>query len=505
MLRYLPLALLFVACVATGPAAPDASDPTSSTTTSTTEAVFGETTATSPATTAAGTSSASTSTTTTLPREFGPWGEVVGLTMFRGNPSRTYYGEGPVPVAPEVSWRFPDSAMCGESSVGGQPKIWCGTGWTGQPVVWERPDGVTEVMFGAYDKNLHFLDAATGRRTRPDFPMGDIIKGSITLDPDGYPLLYAGSRDPRFRILSLEGDEVRELWTLDASSVAGMWNNDWDSNPVVVDDVLYVGGENSWFFAIKLNRSYNADGTVNIDPAVVFSMPAFTDALVAQVGRQQSIESSVAVFNGVAYFTNSAGRIVGVDVSDVTAGNAEVIFDFWAGDDIDATLVIDAEGMLYASAEIDLATSRAAEVGQLIKLNPLRTDEPIMWSLAVPNRNGTGGGIWATPALYEGFLYVATNPGELLVVDSTTGEVTWRDEIGAAAWSSPVVVDNTLVLATDCEGGGALTAYDLSDPATPRRIWHVPHSSGCIESTPAIWKGSIYVGSRDGYFYAYGN
>ncbi|MBT8207261.1 MAG: hypothetical protein KJO18_03215, partial [Acidimicrobiia bacterium] len=349
MLRYLPLALLFVACVATGPAAPDASDPTSSTTTSTTEAVFGETTATSPATTAAGTSSASTSTTTTLPREFGPWGEVVGLTMFRGNPSRTYYGEGPVPVAPEVSWRFPDSAMCGESSVGGQPKIWCGTGWTGQPVVWERPDGVTEVMFGAYDKNLHFLDAATGRRTRPDFPMGDIIKGSITLDPDGYPLLYAGSRDPRFRILSLEGDEVRELWTLDASSVAGMWNNDWDSNPVVVDDVLYVGGENSWFFAIKLNRSYNADGTVNIDPAVVFSMPAFTDALVAQVGRQQSIESSVAVFNGVAYFTNSAGRIVGVDVSDVTAGNAEVIFDFWAGDDIDATLVIDAEGMLYAS------------------------------------------------------------------------------------------------------------------------------------------------------------
>ena len=38
---------------------------------------------------------------------------VVGLTMFRGNSTRTYYGEGPVPSNPRVLWRFPTGRpMC---------------------------------------------------------------------------------------------------------------------------------------------------------------------------------------------------------------------------------------------------------------------------------------------------------------------------------------------------------------------------------------------------------
>ena len=55
-------------------------------------------------------------------------------------------------------------------------------------------------------RRIHFLDAATGERTRPDFTMGDIIKGSVTLDPDGFPLLYVGSRDPNYRVIALDGD-----------------------------------------------------------------------------------------------------------------------------------------------------------------------------------------------------------------------------------------------------------------------------------------------------------
>ena len=104
----------------------------------------------------------------------------------------------------QVAWRYPDEAMCGNSPVGGEDKVWCGGGWTGQPLVWERPDGVTELIFGAYDKHIHFVDADTGEDTRPPFDMGDIIKGTVTLDPDGHPLLYAGSRDSRFRIIALD-------------------------------------------------------------------------------------------------------------------------------------------------------------------------------------------------------------------------------------------------------------------------------------------------------------
>ncbi|MGF1666401.1 MAG: PQQ-binding-like beta-propeller repeat protein [Acidimicrobiia bacterium] len=470
-----------------------------------------ETTATS----STSSSTSSTTTTTTLPlREPGtvpgftvgrPWGEVVGLTMFRGNPTRSFYGTGPLPAdTPVELWSYPaDGPMCGSSTVAGESRQWCGSGWTGQPVVWERPDGGTEVIFGAYDKAVHFLDAATGEETRPSFPVGDIIKGSVTLDPDGFPLLYTGSRDNKMRVIALDRDVPTELWSIDASAVPGIWNDDWDGNPAIVDDIMFIGGENSWFFAILLNRSYDGDGSVVVDPEVVFQMPGYTDELLALVGRNVSIESSVALFEERLYFTNSGGRVVGLDISNVRQGEAPVVFDYWAGDDIDATPVIDSEGMLYIAIEDERKNERSREVGQLIKLDPYTDGDPRVWGVADPG-GSVPGGIWATPALGDGFIYVGTETGRLLAVDATTGEVTWEDSVGPHAWSSPAIIDGVLLLAT-CEPP-ELRAYSLDNPALPEPIWTMaPAAGGCLESTPAVWEGRIYVGSRDGYFRAYGD
>jgi len=49
-----------------------------------------------------------------------------------------------------------------------------------------------------------------------------------------------------------------------------------------------------------------------------------------------------------------------------------------------------------------------------------------------------------------------------------------------------------------------LRAYDVSDPSVLQLLWELPVGGGCIESTPAVWNGRLYVGSRDGYFYAIG-
>jgi len=433
---------------------------------------------------------------------------VEGLLQFRGNPTRTYYGEGPLPDAPRVRWRFPEpgAPMCSESWVQDEPAVWCGTGWTGQPVVWERPDGRTEVIFGAYDGKVHFLDAATGRRLRPDYPTGDIIKGSVTLDPDGDPLLYFGSRDNRLRVLALDRPAPTLLWDLPADFVPGIWNNDWDGNPVVLDDLLLQGGENGYFFAIKLHRDYDPAGLVQVRPELLVAYRGWTESLLEQVGDENaSIEGSVAVVGERAFFANSAGRVVGLDLREVHAGRAPVVFDFWLGDDVDATLVADEQGMLYAAVELERFLPRSDELGQLVKLDPSRPDDPVVWSLAAPPslRGEFKGGIWATPALALGVLYVPTHGGQLLAVDADTGRVTWVDELGPHAWSSPAVVDGSLLVAT-CRG--ELRRYDLADPLRPRLAWSFRlRSEACIESTPAVWKGSIFVGARDGYFYAIGD
>ncbi len=449
---------------------------------------------------------ATTTTTAPLPaaRVGEPWGSTLGVTMFRGNPTRTYYGTGPFPPsAPAEVWRFPEEdPLCGRSTVAGETTLWCGTGWTGQPAIWERPDGVTELVFGAYDKAVHFLDAATGTPTRPPFPVGDIIKGSVTIDPDGHPLVYTGSRDDKLRIIALDRPEPTELWSLDAAAVPGIWNNDWDANPVIVDDVMYEGGENGWFFAILLNRTFDDDGLVAVDPEVLVQMPGWTDELIAEVGQNVSIESSVAVFDDRAYFTNSGGRVVGVDIARIHTGEAPIVFDFWAGDDIDASPVVDADGMLYIAVEAERGTARSEEVGQLLKLDPYAADDPLIWSVPVPPVGSGDGGIWATPALAFGYVYVPTHTGQLLVVDAATGAVTFEDEVGPHTWSSPVVIEDMLLVAP-CESA-ELRAYSLARPDVPTPVWDLtPAAGGCIESTPVVWNGRIYVGSRDGFMRAY--
>ncbi len=484
-------------------------------------------TTTAPADTPDSTLAASTTTTpsdrpagiVTPESVFQPWGEVNGLTMFRGNPTRTFFGTGPVPeTPPKQLWRYPEHPMSGSSPVGREAKVWSGTGWTGQPVIYERSDGKTELIFGAYDKKIHFVDAETGLDLREGFNMGDIIKGSVTLDPDGYPLLYTGSRDPRFRILALDGEEVREVWSLNARSVEGIWNDDWDSNPVVIDDMLYEGGENAWWYAIKLNRGYDENGKVTVDPEVVYKTKAWSDELLKELGRDQSVENSTVIFEQKAYFTNSAGRIQGIDLTDIENGNAEVFFDFWAGDDTDATMSIDTEGFLYVVSHADhegdsnLSARRVREIGSLMKLDTsipatdLQSTAPIVWSLEIPAARGQSTGAWATPALHpDGIIFVATDSGELLAVDTDTGEQIWEDDIGVNAWSSPVIADDKLVIAVNCfTDDKGIRAYDLTDPRNPVEMWTIPASDGCIESTPAVWNGNIYVGSRDGYFYAFG-
>ncbi|MGA7226928.1 MAG: PQQ-binding-like beta-propeller repeat protein [Acidimicrobiia bacterium] len=467
-----------------------------------------------PVTTTTTTMALPTTTTTTLPTRAPdtvpaftigqPWGTTVGLTMFRGNPTRSYYGMGPVPESPTVAWRYPDNPMCSSSSEGGESRVWCGMGWTGQPAVWERPDGVTELIFGAYDAALHFVDADTGVDLRPKFQEGDIIKGSVTIDPDGFPLLYTGSRDNKLRILALDRDVPTVLWSMDASEVNGIWNNDWDSNPAIVDDIMYEGGENSWFFAIELNRGYDGDGKVVVDPRPLVEMPGYNDELISKSGRNVSIESSVLVFDQRVYFTNSGGRVVGLDVSHVRDGEAPIVFDYYAGGDIDATMTVDEGGMLYVAIEHEpsqmgsVEKARNKEVGQLIKLNPYAEDDPRVWGIDLTAGDADSGS-WSTPALYQGVVYVNTQQGNLLAVDAESGAILWSDEVGFHSWSSPSIVDGTLVTAT-CNGD--VRAYSLDDPRNPVEKWSLDLGGACLESTPAIWKGSIYIGSRDGYIRA---
>lgn len=435
-----------------------------------------------------------------------PWSDLgasEGLLAFRGNPTRSFYGEGPVPEDPRVLWTW--TIGCSNSSVGGQPKNWCGTGWTGQPTVFHPPGDDTgwRIGFGGYNRNVNFLDPETGTEAYPAYATGDIIKGSITIDPDGFPLMYTGSRDDNFHVVAMDRPEPVALWKLHADAhKPTKWNNDWDGNALIVDDYLFEGGENSRFYIVKLNRAYDAQGLVTVDPQVVFTTEGWDQQLLSDVGDGNvSIESSVVISGNVVYFSNSGGLIQGYDISGLDEGVTPTrVFRFWAGDDTDATVVADEEGFLYLGTQYERGNARGQELGQIIKLDPRNPDNPVVWSREA--NSGTGSGVWATPALWEDLVIVATDDGRVLGLDRADGTERWVLRLPGPLWQSPVIVDDVLIQG-DCEG--VLHAFDLGDgTATPTERWAV-ELGGCIESTPAVWDGRVYVGTRTGTFYAVGD
>ena len=161
--------------------------------------------------------------------------------------------------------------------------------------------------------------------------------------------------------------------------------------------------------------------------------------------------------------------------------------------------MIDEDGFLYVASELERFTSRAQEVGQLMKLDPRHPNDPLVWSFAIPERGSEGaGGAWATPALYGRMIYIATNYGDLIGLERRTGRERWRIHLAGPTWSSPVPIDDVL-LQGDC--GGTLHAFDISKPLRePPELWSLSLGS-CIESTPSVLEGMIWVGTRGGGVY----
>ena len=443
-----------------------------------------------------------------------------GLTTFRGNATRDWYGEGPVPSHPAIRWRYPAfGGLCAVSSDNGitfrgPTRTWCGTGWTGQPNVIQHRNGSIEVREGAYDDHYHFLNGITGKPYRPDLVTGDLAKGSASSDNQGYPLYYAGSRDNFLRVVALDRPKPTVLWKLDAmtSVPKPTWNNDWDGAPLQIGDYLLEGGENSWFYVIKLNRRYGPTGTVEVAPRIVMEVPGYDAALFAAVkDTDVSIEDSVAfdAHTGVVYFSNGGGLVQGWDISDILRGGTKYrqVFRFWDGDDTDATIVIDPQGFLYVARHIEenvprpSSKARDEQIGNLMKLDPRNAANPVVWSVPLGTLARDGGSL-GTPAYDKGIVYATFNSGGVAAVDATSGRVLWTVTLPGPTWTSPVTVDDQLLVG-DCSG--VLHDFDISNPSSlPRQRWTL-QLNGCVESTPAVWHGWIYVGARGGAIYGIAN
>ena len=417
---------------------------------------------------------------------------------------------------------------------------WAGTGWTGQPAL-VREGGKLYLVVGGFDHNLVKIDAETGKELW-SYTFDDVIKGSPTVFrmPDtGKLAVVCGSRrgfprgmsDPSIApVRCVDFETGQELWRLTAP-VSRSYSRDADSSPIMIGDTLFVAVETGHLYAVDPTKTEERGGhrwpVIKATQLLLGSNPAGH-------GGNLVLESSPSVIGETLYIASGAGDVYGLSTKDLS-----VVWDYWIGSDLDGSPITTEDGYLLQAVEKQYISAN----GGVLKLDPRKPPaEALVWyfptgnkvfgdwqggvigSVSVNDAYGTG---LARPALasftaIDGNLYVVSQDevdGTTTSPQGTAGvpmpKLVFKENVGGGI-STPIMVDDYIVQA----GYGAKVNvykidYNAPDgvPLTDRsgRQWTVgvtkmaSFPAGSFESTPIVWQGRIYVGSRDGSFYCLGD
>jgi outer membrane protein assembly factor BamB len=327
------------------------------------------------------------------------------------------------------------------------------------------------VYAGADDGSLHALDAATGR-PRWHFRAGGAIRARPTLSGDD---------------LFLHADDGF-LYRLRAADGKQRWKVPVESKPI---HRLPIGDPNSRF----------AD---------------FASAAVVDSGR--------------LYVGTNDGHVLGLDV-----GSGKRIWDFGAGDTVQATPVVNSrrvyfgsfDGNVYALDSTSGALLWKHDTGApVVSTAALHDGRVIVGSrsydlLALDAQTGTPAWtryIWfswieSPAAVADGTVYVgSSDAAKLFALDARTGDSRWELDVLGWAWGQAAVSATRVFAGTAGVGqylvkhqGGVLAV----DRATGAPLWRFPvagPSDGSVHgfaASPALGQGLVFIGGLDARVYAF--
>lgn len=482
--------------------------------------------------------------TVELPVPSGPDPNADGIKVatFLGDETRRFYGMGPVPEKLEVIWR----TSIGSGTTGGTASSsgmvqWAGTGWTGQPAL-VREGGKLYLIVGGFDHNLVKIDAETGKEIWA-YTFDDVIKGSPTVFrmPDtGKLAVVCGSRrgfpramsDPSIApVRCVDFETGEELWRLTAPP-SRSYSRDADSSPIMIGDTLYVAIETGHVYAVDPTQTEERGG--HRWPKILAERLLIGDERAASHGGNRVLESSPSVIGDTIYLASGAGHVYGLDKSDLS-----VVWDYWIGSDLDGSPVTTSDGHILQAVEKQYIPGN----GGVLKLDPRKpADEALVWFFPTGNRtfadwqggvigsvsvNDAYGSDRSRPALaaftaIDGNLYVVSQDETEGTVSGPQGQaglptpkLVFKDNVGGGI-STPIMVDDYIiqggygarmnVYRIDYQAEGGVPLKDRAGNQWSVGVTQVASfPAGSFESTPIVWQGRIYVGSRDGSFYGLGD
>ena len=430
-----------------------------------------------------------------------------GFTFRKGSKRQANFG-GKVKTQPtkfKIDWTFKTEENYTQTKLG----TWGGgSGWTGEPVYVDWPDSLLlkmkenkvvfddfsgkEIIFGSLCGKVYFVDFTTGKASRNPIPGINPIKGSVSLDPSLNGNLYVGQGVPIERpfgafMVYLFTNKVN-FYRPEDPKAQRKWGA-FDSSPIRAGQFLFLPGENGSIYKYLV-----FPGNLELHSVLRYKVN----------GAAPGIESSMAVYANYGFTCDNHGNIMGINLD-----NMSPVWLYKLGDDTDSTpVVVEENGIpfLYIGCEID--RQGTSGTSNFVKLNAMNGNE--IWKLELPgkrydiNEKHFDGGYFASALLGSGdcenliFTQCVRNTnrqnGELIAIERETGKIVYQTTLKHYAWSSPVGFldgkDKMYIVSGDCAGN--VYIFD----AKTGEILFVERVGNNFESSPVVIENSLVMGSR---------
>ena len=471
---------------------------------------------------------------------------IKGVLTFRGNNWRDMSSVGTVELTEYKLTKVWDYGI-GSLTKGGGGGNWSGCGWTGQPLIVQWPaetrkimnlydwakekDNLVEVIYPTEDGNIYFLDLESGKQTRDTLVMRVPFKGTGSVDPRGWPLLYCGSGDQyenddqksRAYIISLiNGRVLYEFGKQGTDSFARRKWYAYDSAPLIdaETDTLIYPGENGIVYTMKLNTVYDPSlGSISVNPSneVKYRYDCngiYDDTDSDTKGKWQGFEGSAVAWNGHLYLSSNDGMFQCIDLNTmqcVWIANTE--------DDTNGSPVLDVisdtEAYLYVGTSLHFTKDTNNKgIAPFFKIDAMTGEIKGRYGLTVETVKNVSRGIQSTAAIgkagsnvsdlvfisISGYDAISGNAdkvkGVLVALDKNTFEVRWMFDTGDYSWSSPTVVYNSSGKGYVIQANSSGSIF-LLDAATGSLLGSQSSLTGSnFEASPAVFGNILVIGCR---------
>jgi outer membrane protein assembly factor BamB len=323
----------------------------------------------------------------------------------------------------------------------------------------------TRVFVGSGDGNLYALDRTKGRIVWR-FDAGGAVDASPAVANGMVVAATLGGR-----IFAVDESSGRPRWSLQTgpalpanTSPAGGWDL-WASSPVIVGSSVVIGAPDGGVYSLDL-------------------------ATGKQQWRSQTngrVRATPAVHEGLVVVGSWGGRVYGLDLQT----GVERWVHRTEGDTLDSKKFgFDRRAVQSSAAIANRSVYVGSRDGAIYALD--ETTGKRRWRVS-----HHGSWVIGSPAVHGGRVFVGSSDGHFVqALEPGIGREIWNLPTGSNVLASPLVVGNSLVIATARTDAAAGELLALN-PATGAVRWRLPLDEAS-NSTPAAAHGELYLGTEAG-------